>query len=72
MGQLQVPLLGVVKAGLDARWSGHRRQLPRVRLFNDPLSAKPDLCNPTTAGSPTAGSQMGSQRRQAVTDAGRP
>jgi|SRR5580693_9339494 hypothetical protein len=43
----------------------------RVRLFND-LSAKPDICNPMTAGSPTAGSQMGSQRRQAVTDAGRP
>jgi hypothetical protein len=42
----------------------------RVRLFND-LSAKPDICNPMTAGSPTAGSQMGSQRRQAVTDAGR-
>jgi hypothetical protein len=42
----------------------------RVRLFND-LSAKPDICNPMTAGSPTAGSQIGSQRRQAVTDAGR-
>ena len=42
----------------------------RVRLFND-LSAKPDICNPMTAGSPTAGSQMGSQRRQAVADAGR-
>jgi hypothetical protein len=43
----------------------------RVRLFND-LSAKPDICNPMTAGSPTAGSQMGSQRRQAVTRVGRP
>ena len=43
----------------------------RVRLFND-LSAKPDIYNPMTAGSRTAGSRMGSQRRQAVTDAGRP
>ena len=42
----------------------------RVRLFND-LSAKPEVCNLMPAGSPTAGSQMGSQRRQAVTDAGR-
>ena len=42
----------------------------RERRFND-LSAKPDICNPMTAGTPTAGSQMGGQRRQAVTDAGR-
>jgi hypothetical protein len=72
MGQLQVPLLDVVKTALEAAVVRHRRQLLRgVRLFND-LSAKPDICNPMTAGSPTAGSQMGSQRRQTVTDAGRP
>jgi hypothetical protein len=40
------------------------------RLFAG-LSAKPDLCNPLTAGTPNAGSQKGSQRRQAVTDIGR-
>lgn len=42
-----------------------------VRLFND-LSAKPDICNPNDGRIPAEGSQMGSQRRQAVTDAGRP
>jgi hypothetical protein len=62
---------GRVKTALEAAMIRHRRQLPRGRLFND-LSAKPDICNPMTAGSPTAGSQMGSQRRQAVTHAGRP
>ena len=40
-------------------------------VFDD-LSAKPHLCNPATAGSPDTGSQKGSQRRQAVTDAGPP
>lgn len=40
-----------------------------VRLFND-LSAKPDICNPNDGRIPAEGSQMGSQRRQAVTDAG--
>jgi hypothetical protein len=37
----------------------------------DGLSAQPHVCNPTTVGSPAAGSQTGSQRRQTVTDAGR-
>ena len=29
-----------------------------VRLFND-LSAKPDICNPMTAGSPLKGAKWG-------------
>jgi hypothetical protein len=72
MGQLQVPGLDVVKTALEAAMvRAQETAAAWVRLFND-LSAKSDMCNPMTAGSPTAGSQMGSQRRQAVTDAGRP
>ena len=72
MGQLRAPLLDVVKTALEGRdGPAPETAAARVRLFND-LSAKPDICNPMTAGSPTAGSQMGSQRRQAVTDTGRP
>ena len=64
--------MGVVKTTLEAAMDrAQETAAARVRLFND-LSAKPEICNPMKAGSPTAGSQMGSQRRQAVTDAGRP
>jgi len=71
MGQLQMPLLDAVKTALEGRdGPAQETAATRVRLFND-LSAKPDICSPMTAGSPTLGSQMGSQRRQAVTDARR-
>jgi hypothetical protein len=43
----------------------------KSRPFDD-LSSQPDLCNPVAVGSADAGSQKGSQRRQAVTDAGPP
>jgi hypothetical protein len=58
MGQLQMPLLDAVKTALEAATVRQETAATRVRLFND-LSAKPDICNPMTAGSPTAGSQMG-------------
>ena len=58
MGQLQVPLLNVVKTAPEAAMIWHRRQLPRRRLFDD-LSAKPDMCNPLTAGSPDRGEPNG-------------
>jgi hypothetical protein len=42
----------------------------KSRLFDD-LSLQADLCNPVTVGSTHAGSQKGSQRRQAPSAAGR-
>ena len=51
MGQLQVPLLNVVKTALEAAMIRHGDSCREGRLFED-LSAKPDICNPLTAGSP--------------------
>lgn len=62
---------GIQKILNKAAAGGHARGSRREgRPFGD-LSVRPDICNPKTAGSPAAGSQKGSQRRQAVTDAGR-
>ena len=69
MGQLQTPLLDVVKTALEAAVR-HRRQLLRGSDCSTTY-LQSQIYNPMTAGSPTAGSQMGSQRRQAATDAGR-
>jgi hypothetical protein len=69
MGQLQTPLLDVVKTALEAAVR-HRRQLLRGSDCSTTY-LQSQIYNPMTAGSPTAGSQMGSQRRQAVTDSGR-
>jgi hypothetical protein len=63
---------GAVKTALEAAMLRVQETAGAwVRLSND-LSAKPNRWNPMMAGSPTAGSQMGSQRRQTVTDSGRP
>jgi hypothetical protein len=45
------------------------RESRKSRLLDD-LSVQPCVCNPTTVGSPGAGSQAGSRRRRTATDAG--